>query len=63
MRMSFLIRFKLLIAAALLLILPDGTNIEGRGVVPDLFVPLRPEDLLRGIDSQLNAAIGQLSSH
>jgi carboxyl-terminal processing protease len=45
------------------LILPDGTNIEGRGVVPDLVVPLSPEDLLRGIDTQLKAAIGQLSSH
>jgi len=43
------------------LILADGTNIEGRGVVPDLVVPLRPEELLRGIDTQLNAVIEQLS--
>lgn len=44
------------------IVLPDGTNIEGRGVVPDLVVPLLPDDLLGGVDTQLKAAIGQLRS-
>lgn len=36
---------------------PDGTVLEGHGVVPDLKVGLDREMLLEGIDSQLDAAI------
>jgi C-terminal processing protease CtpA/Prc len=35
-----------------------GTIVEGRGVSPDVEVPLAVEDLRRGKDSQLEAAIG-----
>jgi carboxyl-terminal processing protease len=35
----------------------DGTVLEGRGVIPDVEVPLKGELLLQGIDSQLQAAI------
>jgi C-terminal processing protease CtpA/Prc len=36
---------------------PDGTVLEGHGVVPDLEVKLDRELLLKGIDSQIDAAI------
>jgi carboxyl-terminal processing protease len=36
---------------------PDGTVLEGHGVIPDIEVRLRREMLLKGIDSQLAAAI------
>ncbi|UCD57994.1 MAG: hypothetical protein JSV16_02450 [Candidatus Hydrogenedentota bacterium] len=36
---------------------PDGTLLEGLGVVPDIEVGLDREMLLRGIDSQLEAAV------
>jgi carboxyl-terminal processing protease len=36
---------------------PDGTRIEGRGVLPDEPVPLRREDLLAGRDQPLIQAI------
>ena len=36
---------------------PDGTVLEGRGVVPDIEVGLNREMLLKGIDSQLDSAI------
>jgi carboxyl-terminal processing protease len=36
---------------------PDGTVLEGRGVVPDIEVGLDREMLLKGIDSQLDSAI------
>lgn len=36
---------------------PDGTVLEGHGVVPDIEVGLDRELLLNGIDSQLDAAI------
>ena len=39
---------------------PDGTVLEGRGVVPDIEVGLDREMLLKGIDSQLEAAIRYL---
>jgi carboxyl-terminal processing protease len=35
----------------------DGTRLEGRGVVPDVAVPLRREDLLGGRDATLEAAL------
>jgi carboxyl-terminal processing protease len=35
----------------------DGTRLEGRGVVPDVVVPLRREDLLAGRDAPLEAAL------
>jgi carboxyl-terminal processing protease len=44
------------------LIYPDGTNIEGRGVEPNLVVALRREDLLQGVDTQLRAAIELLQA-
>jgi carboxyl-terminal processing protease len=36
---------------------PDGTVLEGRGVVPDVEIALERELLLQGIDSQLQAAV------
>ena len=36
---------------------PDGTVLEGHGVVPDIEVGLDREMLLKGIDSQLDSAI------
>jgi len=41
---------------------PKGTLIEGRGVTPDIEVGLSREALLRGNDSQLQAAIKAVSS-
>jgi carboxyl-terminal processing protease len=38
----------------------DGTVLEDRGVIPDIPVALDREDLLQGIDSQLQAAIQYL---
>ncbi len=38
----------------------DGTVFENRGVIPDITVPLNRDDLLNGIDSQLEAAIQYL---
>lgn len=40
---------------------PDGTHLEGRGVVPDETVPLTREDLLDGRDPQLEAALRWLA--
>jgi carboxyl-terminal processing protease len=40
----------------------DGTMLEGRGVVPDIGVPLDRRSLLRGVDPQLAAALRQLGS-
>jgi carboxyl-terminal processing protease len=39
---------------------PDGTVLEGRGVIPDIEVGLRREMLLRGVDSQLDSALRQI---
>ena len=39
---------------------PDGTVLEGHGVVPNIEVALDREMLLKGIDSQLQAAVGYL---
>ena len=36
---------------------PDGTVVEGRGVIPDITVTLERSQLLTGIDAQLQAAI------
>jgi len=36
---------------------PDGTVLEGHGVIPDIEVGLRREMLLKGIDSQLDSAL------
>jgi C-terminal processing protease CtpA/Prc len=41
---------------------PDGTLLEGRGVVPNETVPLRRADLLAGRDPQLEAAIAWIAS-
>lgn len=40
--------------------LPDGTVLEGRGVIPDIEVALDRDLLLRGTDSQLEAALAHL---
>jgi carboxyl-terminal processing protease len=40
--------------------MPDGTVLEGRGVVPDIEVALERELLLQGIDSQLRSAIDRV---
>jgi len=37
--------------------IPDGAVLEGRGVVPDIEARLTRESLLKGVDSQLDAAI------
>ena len=37
-------------------IMPDGTIIEGNGVVPDIEAELDRDALLKGIDTQLEAA-------
>ena len=39
---------------------PDGRVLEGNGVVPDIAVALDREQLLQGVDSQLEAAITYL---
>ena len=36
---------------------PDGTRVEGRGVVPDEVVPLTRAGLLAGRDAPLEAAV------
>jgi carboxyl-terminal processing protease len=40
----------------------DGTILENRGVIPDITVPLDRDDLLNGIDTQLEAAVQYLMS-
>lgn len=40
---------------------PDGRVLEGNGVVPDIEVALDREELLQGVDAQLEAAIGYLA--
>jgi carboxyl-terminal processing protease len=42
------------------MVTPNGTVLEGRGVVPDIEVGLDREMLLKGIDSQLDSAIGYI---
>jgi C-terminal processing protease CtpA/Prc len=39
------------------MVTPNGTVLEGHGVVPDIEVGLDREMLLKGIDSQLDSAI------
>jgi len=36
---------------------PDGTVLEGHGVIPDIEVGLKREMLLKGVDSQLDSAL------
>jgi len=40
--------------------LPDGTDMENNGAVPDLRVPQTPEDESRGEDAQLRKAVEEL---
>jgi len=40
--------------------LPDGTDMENNGAVPDLIVPQTPEDEATGNDAQLKAAVDDL---
>ena len=40
--------------------LPDGTNMERHGAVPDLVVPQTPEDEVKNEDAQLKAAVEDL---
>ncbi len=42
------------------LLTPDGTAVEGRGVIPDITVTLERGRLLAGVDAQLQAAIDHL---
>lgn len=42
-------------------ILPDGRRIEGTGVVPDIAVPIAPEDLRLGRDRVLETAVAQIA--
>jgi carboxyl-terminal processing protease len=42
------------------MVAPNGTVLEGRGVVPDIEVGLDRESLLKGIDPQLRAAVGHI---
>jgi carboxyl-terminal processing protease len=39
---------------------PDGRQIQGQGLTPDLIVPLTPEDYEAGRDPQLDAAVAYL---
>jgi C-terminal peptidase prc len=39
---------------------PDGTVLEGHGVIPNIEVGLDREKLLKGIDSQLESALGYI---
>jgi carboxyl-terminal processing protease len=41
---------------------PDGTVLEGYGVVPDIDVPLDQVALLKGVDSQIERAVAYLES-
>jgi len=43
------------------MVYPDGSNIEGIGVEPDLVISLNQNDLLRQVDTQLEAAITHLT--
>jgi carboxyl-terminal processing protease len=40
---------------------PDGTVLEGHGVVPDIEAKLDSEMLIKGVDSQLDAAVRYLA--
>jgi len=40
--------------------LPDGTDMENNGAMPDIVVPQTPEDESRGHDAQLKAAVDDL---
>jgi len=42
------------------LTMPDGVVLEGHGVIPDIDMGLKREMLLKGVDSQLDAALGYL---
>lgn len=42
---------------------PKGVLLEGRGVIPDVAVPLRRADFLAGHDPALDAALAYLASH
>ncbi len=41
---------------------PDGSRIEGRGVIPDVVTPLSRDDLLAGRDAPLEAALGWIEA-
>jgi C-terminal processing protease CtpA/Prc len=41
--------------------MPDGTVLEGHGVIPDIEVALDRARLLQGVDTQLQAAIRSLT--
>jgi len=43
-------------------IMPDGKIIEGNGVVPDIEVKLDRDALLKGKDSQLDAAVNYIKT-
>lgn len=45
------------------LLTPDGVRIEGRGVIPDVPIPLRRLDLLEGRDPALEAALDWIGTH
>ena len=45
------------------IIYPDGTNLEGVGVKPDQVIELEKDDLLNGVDTQLQAAVDFLRSN
>ena len=42
-------------------IAPDGTRLEGRGVIPDEDVPLTRAALLSGRDPQMDAALAWIA--
>ena len=45
------------------IIYPDGAIIEGEGIEPDKAVQLKQEDLLNGVDTQLQAAVDYLRAN
>jgi C-terminal processing protease CtpA/Prc len=44
------------------MVTPDGETPEGRGVQPDVEVELAQDELLQGIDAQLEAAIAVVAA-
>jgi carboxyl-terminal processing protease len=57
MNVTFLSNDAILGYAVAELLAPDGTVLEGYGIIPDIHVALERSQLLQGIDAQLQAAI------
>ena len=60
MNVTFLSNDAMLGYAVAELLAPDGTVLEGYGIIPDIHVALERSQLLQGIDTQLQAAIATI---